>query len=171
LLCEGDGKMEEERWSMKKVMLWLVVQTVVFCFSVPCWAIDLNAGGQKKGDVKSEIMRGCETMLEMGQRSNSSDFQSLIKNFNFVFSRNIREDTASPGFLLGANYMSFIYCYSVWANAKDSDQRDRLRDWMKRYFTEFRKIATQMKIEDTIITQMCGPTSAQEMINKWELKD
>ena len=163
--------MEEERWSMKKVMLWLVAQTFVFCFSVPCWAVDLNAGSQKKVDAKSEILRGCETMLEMGQRSNSSDLQALIKNFNFVFSRNIKENTASPGFLLGANYMSFIYCYSVWASVKDSGQRDRLRDWMKRYFTEFRKIGTEMKIQDTTITQMCGPTSAQEMINKWELKD
>ena len=156
---------------MKKVMLWLLVGTFVFCFSVPCWAADFNDGGQKKDNVKSEILRGCETVLEMGQRSGSSDLQALIKNFNFVFSRNIRENTASPGFLLGANYMSFIYCYSVWANAKDSDQKDRLHDWMKRYFTEFRKIATEMKIGDTTITQMCGPTSAQEMINKWEHKD
>ena len=155
---------------MKKVILALIVGGFIFCFSGSCWSVDLNAPGEKKVTVGSEIKRGCDASFEAFSKSNVSDTRGLIKNFNYVFTKNKQQNTDSQGFIFGAYYMSFIHCYVMWTSVKNPDQRDDLRDWAKIYFDEFKKIGFELKIPDSTAVDLCGPSSGKDIIAKWNSK-
>lgn len=156
---------------MKRAAICGVMVLVLVFLAVGAGAVDLNAPGEKKVTVGSEIKRGCSVITEAIA---PVDLLQQTMAFDRIISLNHQKNTDSPGFMLGASFAAWQFiAYRLESKIKESssNNRDTGIRAASLYFRDFRKLQKTLKISDDQLLEATGQIKPfTKDIERWEAK-
>jgi len=155
---------------MKRAAICGVMVLVLVFLAVEAGAVDLNAPGEKKVTVGSEIKRGCSAITEAIA---PIDLLQQTMAFDRIITLNHQKNTDSPGFMLGASFAAWQFiAYRLESKIKESSSnRDTGIRAASLYFRDFRKLQKKLKISDDQLLEATGQIKPfTKDIERWEAK-
>lgn len=153
---------------MKRIVICKSLFILLILFGSYAWAVDLNAPGEKKVTVGSEIKRGCDAIFEV---SGPDDLLRELGKFDRVFNLNKQKNTDTPGFLLGASFAAWQFLDMRLESKIPQANRDLAYKYASGYFRDFRKLQKQLKITDDKLVEAVGQIKPfTNEAYKWEAK-
>ena len=152
---------------MKKTFLFFFIASVLM--AAYCYAIDLNAPGEKKVTVGSEIKRGHDAIT---LEHYDFDFLHILDKIDRVFKLNKQKNTDSPGFMLGASFGAWsVLNMNMQVLKGRSKNYDLAEKSAYDYFKDFRKLQWELKINDEKLMEVIGfKKPLMNDIYKWDYK-
>jgi hypothetical protein len=156
----------------------LLVIVGLMCIVGSVYAVDLNAPGTKKITVGSEIERGCSEAADVSQVDLGAprvSFKKVTDSLDMVFQQNKRNNTDSPGFMLGASFSSW-FNLALWLDVLKDKSLVSNADyesgewWAVFYFKAFRNAQKSLGIDDKAVIGACKMryNPAASRIKAWE---
>jgi hypothetical protein len=171
LMC-GKFKTVRKGIAMKREIIFAAI--LVIAFTQFSYATDLNAPGQKKITVKSEIQRGRESVGDIRSYLYDMDMIRYLEDLERPIQKNIFNNTDSPGFQLGAYFNTWmllaIDLEVMQGKISERDYELALTS-ARRFFKKYRQVQKELKIDDrTLIVDVLDMkyTATQKTINEWE---
>ena len=131
-------------------------------------AVDLNAPGEKKVTVGSEIKRGHDAIFEV---TGPDDLLRVLDKLDRVFSINKQKNTDTPGFLLGAFFASWQFLNMRLESKIPQANRELAYKYASGYYRDFRKLQRKLKINDDKLQEAVGMIkSFAEEAARWEAR-
>jgi hypothetical protein len=146
------------KYTMKKPSLALaLILTASACFGES----PLDAPGEKKITVATEISRGAKEVLRHSREHGSLDLLILAKEMQTVLAENNAINRDSPGFLLGARLMQWylldMFLHHEHVSENNSPNGILLaRELAGIHFRQMRAIQKSLKISDTDLCDALG---------------
>jgi hypothetical protein len=142
------------------------------------WAADLNAPGEKRVTIGSEIKRGysaADAVLK------SVDFYSNFESLNGLFMINHQNNSDSQGFILGASlaaWTNFAVTMNILKPRVSQKDYDFGRGQAVDYFNKFRTIQKELQLTDEQLLEAAagkkspgatgGPGTIDFKIREWD---
>jgi hypothetical protein len=140
---------------MKLLTLVVILASTAFAQS------PLDAPGEKKITVRSEIKRGATEVTDHVIDNLTSSVLQLVVTMNEVIARNQANRTDSDGFMLGARFSQWhelnghLRDSSVYQSNSQSSIAERQED-CRRYFSEMRELQKKLGLNDDQLIEAVG---------------